>query len=532
MATKVGVDLGSKYIKIAIVEEVSEIFFLKKYASYEVKENITEKEYFTLLKKSIKKFAKNNKLSFMSLNFTLPYDFPYTDIKFIEIPIEDKKILNKSITYEVKQNYENSNSIHYLYDIMSKNEENNRNSIIIGAINKKIINSLSKLKRLTWSIERIELQPISIQKLIKEDAIVIDFGFKSTNIFTYKNGSLFDIHNISIGGKTLEQSIPEDIAKEYKDIHSSFVWNDFLDENDYKEEEILVSKAITEEVNNLSNEVKKHIRNLELENNISFENIYYVGGLSKLLYLPETISKDLKLNIRPINFLTYETKKENYDLNTNLLNDYLIAGAVSIKYKGLEKLNFVKFTNSLINISSLLLIALFMTIVINIGSYNIHNQYNNTISILTDANDEKIAIERELQTTINDYRYKIDYNQKLIGKVEDINNHKNWLSDILFVLPSKTPSTIGFNSILINDNEIIFNGLTEDYLSIGYFAKEIKSLGMVEINSINNEVPGQIILNETDNLDNQMKKEFKITLTYNRPIIDHELQEIGVEPVK
>lgn len=522
---KIGIDLGTYTIKMVVIEEVSDIFRIKYAKIYKVD---SSKDYYKFLKECIKDFTEENGIRFASFSFSIPYTPEIMNIEFLQMPIVDRKILKKSIKYEIEERefVDDLDSIHYNWEILNENE--NEYDIILTTIEKRIIKELANLKTIKWRIDNIELQPITVGRLIEGDSIVVDFGNSGTRVYMYKNGKISEVEHVDFGGKDLTQII-ENITgifdiEEVEDIKKQcFISNELITIDTSREIEEC-SIAITKEVYQAFEEIKRLVRSFELKNNIMVEEIYYIGETSNLLYFTELFSKELDVNIKPLELLTPKDEEE-------MLSDlkiYTLAGSSTLfeKYLYLPVLNFSKFTRFQVDLTPIIIGLACTSLSMHLGVYGIHKKYDKHIEDLNKIQSKQNVIIDELDREIEEVSFVKDKNEKTINTIKELIDEKKWLSDILYVLPDKTPSETVIAKVNSKDGIVVLNGYTKNYSDIGFLAMELEKLGKVTIDSVQNEIGGEIYPVEYKELedtkeDKVMRRVFQITLKYNDTLIPH-----------
>lgn len=524
---RLGIDLGVYSIKIVQLREIGDSFEKKCAKTYKVNKVKNEKEYYQFLKKCISDFIKTNKIKFASFCFTIPCNEPDTILRFVKMPVVDKKTLQKSLKYEIeeKEIVKDMDEIYYNWEIVPNppDEPEREYNIVLSFIRKKLIKELAKLKTVHWQIENIELQPISVGRLVRGYSAVIDFGHSKTRIYLYKDGNLANVENLDTCGAFFNDMITKKFHfQNLDDIerlkHSSHVVSDFIEDSD--EEIHIASEIMTNEVKNLFNSIKRLIRSFELHNSIVVEDIYYLGGTANMKYFIDDLSRELELNVKPLEILS---PREGSDDDVELRN-YTIASSAALykKYKYFNDLNFSKNTKFQINLMPIIVGLFCASIIVHGGAYYVNDKYDQYISDLTQVQSEqRSAIETltiDMQTadsTINSARTSIEAINGLLGQ-------QKWLSDILYVLPDKVPKNTIISNIVSTSGTVILEGYTTNYSDIGFFAIALEGFGEVTVNTIKNDVTEEISPIEItdDKTSKEVTKSFIMTLKYNNARLD------------
>lgn len=526
-ATQIGIDLGQYEIKIAQVEEVSsmtgELNRLKEYESYPVNCEMYSKEYFTLLKKSIKHFSKKIKKPMLSLNFILPVD-EHTNTIFMNVPSVSEKDLDAGVKFEVEQRLVGQSVLDYQYvwKILNEYEELNEYEILLATLNSDVIKAISKFKTINWKVNRIMLQPIILERFAKNNDIIVDFGYKQARIYMYKEGKLAEIQSVEIGSYNVEKDIEAYIEEHnieldediYEIMGKLHVQNQFIEEDELINN---MSSAIEPLISRLIDEIKRNIRSFELKNGLNIENIYYMGGLFNLNYLDMKLEAELDSSIMPLNIVSKDFDDIKYDL----------AALAMISPEIKDRMDFSKFAKINIDYTSILTGAVATSLSVALALGLLNGKYESVI-------EEQIALEANQSQTISSLDGEISMQQgiiaeseRFINKIESLKNQRKWLSDALYVIPDITPLSVAITDLKIIDKVVEIEGYSADYSAIGFFANELEQFGDVEIQIITdyNSDGSPIYSVVTDNPETisdkyLMTKNFKIVLNHRGDLME------------
>ena len=667
--TEIGIDLGSKFIKIAMVEKTGKsrsaqgdqtLTQLRNRKSYKVDVALYSPEYFLLLKTAIKDFTKTYGLKRISLNISVPLDNDFSEISFITMPIVNDKLMDDGVAFEVEQDMaiKNIEDSEFNWKVVDENLTAEEYTVLLTYLKKNVMNSLAQFKTIKWRVNRLILQPVTLERIAEENDVVVDFGHKSTRVYLYLNGNLNQVEIVDIGGKELLDDIqsyidenlidnysPEDLLKELavqnsevknllemdnlplenKDDETLFVESNnndslfledksnekeeslfenklpelennkedyeslFIDElpevhdeemfenkaeednevlfvEDYLEEEVLEDKSYndtleevveidnynedelyeevsedTEEevydkqlINNLSDliypkinliidEIKRIIRMYELQNGASVDSVYYVGQLSQLKLLKETIESELDVKLKPVSFLDMSDEGDS-DVTYNL------ASLVCMDTKLKDSTDFSSNIRANVDYSSLIIILLMMSLSVGLAFKVMIDKYNEQLSELQTTQSTQIQTISSLESERSMLQQSIRESERFIYRMEDLKAQKKWLSDVLYVIPERTPLTISIYNLSIVNNKVTLQGYSSDYSSIGFFAEKLGDIADVEIDSINDfsesEVSNDtytVTLENPELISDKYKitKSFTMTLTYEGPLLTH-----------
>lgn len=648
--TEVGIDLGSKYIKITTIRNVEvdtnihsgsynpDLRYVDKSEAYEVDCVPYSKDYYDLLKRSLKSFSKKNKMFFLSLNISLPVDNTTNGTTmFINMPAINEKDLDNALGFEVEQEmaFNNIEDSTFTWKISEQYEDSGEYEILVTTIKNNILSAFASFKTINWKLNRLIAQPILLERTIAGDSAVIDFGHSSTKVYLYNNGKLKQTEIINVAGEQLTNKIKnyleendiEDVSAD-EALKSIYLLNDafdmideaFWDKNDSdndefeeddnnaefqddiseyspeddndnllgfesndekvvderkkkrsflpkpplsffsKKEDIAkddesnkkydtdddtdsssylednsskelifseglsnsvirdLSEHVKDDLVNLIDEVKSIVRAFELENGLAIEEVHYFGQLAKVDYLVESIEADLGVTMNKISVLA-ETEESL---------DYLIAAMAAMDPKLNDGTNFAKLIKLNIDYTSILIATLAISLSMGLALKVMDTKYEETIDELENIEQKQNMTLSEIEADKNSVEREISTNESFIDKMEMLKAQKKWLSDILYMVPDLTPTTVAIKDMDIESGNVTIEGYSADYSSIGFFSKELGTLGMTEIDSIDNYdgEDGDIYSVTTadgKNISSKYKitKKFKITLIHNDGLVEH-----------
>ena len=338
---------------------------------------------------------------------------------------------------------------------------------------------------------------------------------------------------VELVNKFLENNDSQDIEtkdenfKDVKDLEDVEGLEDVKGPEDVEDEtydpELIkeLSLAIDEKVKRIIEEIKGIVRMFELQAGSSVDSIFYVGQLSNLTFFKESIEAELELELKPVDILDINDEKND---NVTL---YSLASLVSMDAELQDDTNFTKFIKANIDYSSILVIALALSLSVGFTFKVIDDKYTERISELNAVEAEQSHTIFSLQEDIEAAQESIDKSNYFIQKMDMLKAQKKWLSDILYVIPERTPLTIVIKDLSIVDGTVVLGGYSSDYSSIGFFANKLEDIAEVNIDSIEERNNPEVIYSVT--MDNPelisdkyiVKHSFKITLKYQDTFLGH-----------
>lgn len=317
---RVGVDLGSKWIKLSLLGQTPDNHFVEHTAHYEAVGTFGDKRYFKSLKQNIKDFAEDCALTKLSLAFTIaPRLDGFTTLDALTLPTTDSKILKKAVKFEMSQQgiVDNMAESHHLWTIVDgqpveEGIEEEQTRIVLATLKKSILFELAELRGLKWKIESIEVQGNTASRFIKGHAAVIDMGHHSTRLYLYKNGELLSFDTVEHSGAQLTQAIQEKlniVSKENAEAikHQTVIENKFLKQSFPDENVRIASEITTEEYTFAISEIKRIIRTFEIKEFVTLNQVYFTGGGTLLTDFKAFLSEELGHDAEPLHESVHST---------------------------------------------------------------------------------------------------------------------------------------------------------------------------------------------------------------------------------
>ena len=261
----------------------------------------------------------------------------------------------------------------------------------------------------------------------------------------------------------------------------------------------------------------------ELQNGTSVDSVYYVGQLSQLKFLKETIESELDVKLKPVSFLDMSDEGDS-DVTYNL------ASLVSMDTQLKDSTDFSSNIRANVDYSSLIIILLMMSLSVGLAFKVMIDKYNEQLSELQMTESTQMQTISSLESDISMLHQSIHESERFIDRIEDLKAQKKWLSDVLYVTPERTPLTISIYNFSIVDNKVTLEGYSSDYSSIGFFAEKLGDIAHVEIDSINDFSESEdssdtytVTLENPELISDKYKvtKTFTMTLTYEGPLLTH-----------
>lgn len=558
---KLGVDLGSRYIKIAsLIQNEEGQPIIDNYTVYDAVGTIGERAYFKGFKQNIKDFIKAYDMDGITMSITISAIDDVTTSTLMTLPSRDEKVLKKAVKFEVEEDELVDNlANHYMVwealddvdDEEGYNLDISESHLIVTTVKKNIIYELAQIRKLKWKIENIELQFRTIGRLTQGISAVIDFGHDSTRLYLYEDGELIRMERVSDGGQALTEKIRKesgiDLTVEAEKLkHQGFVVEDEDDFTYSSEVPRNVIDLITDESYFVIDEIKQLIRGYELSDMMTIEHMYYTGAGSRLTNFSDILTAEFDGAILPLGikhpiddseesnewdeveddvFILEDEDKEESDSTSAVPSVEVLMMAYSAAQFDTEEyystFNYAKFLKYNFDVTSILIAVAFMALVLNIGVGFVNEKYDEDIADIRTAQVQQEQTGDELQRELGAASQQKSSMTAFISRIEGLSDVKNWFSDVLYILPGRTPHGIVVQNINIVEDEIKLYGFSADYSNIGFFAKELSVLGDVEIMTIETLDDEGVFLNPTESTDEpgagpNMSHVYEITIQTTR----------------
>lgn len=509
-ATNVGVDIGEYSVKCAVLEKNNGIYYITRKKKYIIPKRGQKFDFFGWLKSVLSDFTKTNRIGKAVFCFSLSYAPPDMIIRMFDMPKLSDKEIEKGMKFEIEEKtlVEDINTVFYKWDKIRETPDNY--SIFMAIVQREIVRSLKKLASVKWKIEVIEPHIISLGRLVSGNSVVLDFAHSGTNFIAYKKGKPFHVQMIDMGGKHFTQKIaneygdfftpdPEIRYQEAENIkHEKGMILNGIEELEDNPISIKVARLLREPAELLAREIKQVIRVLEIQNEFTIDNVYYVGEGARLKYLTSYISREIGYELRPLAFnydselpesITDEQVKE-------ILDDYpyMAASGVSLykDFRYFEDLNLADIKLPVkVDYKAVFAGIMCFTLLSQIALFDLHRRVDKVLEEITVAAADKQKEVESFEGKINNEQNRINsfYQlQSLAKTINDVANYNGVFTQVLTALADNVPAGVAIEHLIIQDRSVLIKGYADSYRSIGYFALTMQKYGSVNIDVIENEI--------------------------------------------
>lgn len=466
----IGIDIGAYSLKCVVLEKVKGSYVIKHKETYKLVSDETMDSNF--IKKSLLNFTNKYKIRRANLYFAIPFMSPEVQFRFFDMPVLPPKDLARGVRYKIEgSTLTDFDSIYYKWSTMPKDDEECR--ILAVSVYRNLVHEIKKVKKAGWKIINIEPQVVSLGRIVKKNAVVLDLGHRGTRLIIYRDGFPIFVNTIDIGGKDFTENISRRFPEESEGVKHEFgaVLPDRSIESNPNV--LAIADLILETASDLAMELKQTLRVAEVEQGVEFDEIYYTGNGAKLKYLTDYLSAETGCELTPLNL----TADDEYP--------YAVASGASVGTKYLEDINFTKVAikkkyDPLIT----LFIILGITTAVQAGTYYLNVEMNKRLEQAMSMNSDVRAEIMNTENNLQGIRSEIQKYREIENALTKIQGQRTIKSDILFELPKKIPEKVFLNSIDVKSEEVIIRGRYESYSDVGILAIALEEIGQVDIQTL------------------------------------------------
>lgn len=362
----------------------------------------------------------------------------------------------------------------------------------------------------------------------------IDFGGRQINQIIHE---ALDTPSIEVAEELKQKATLNNLSGESKD--------------DNQEQLIYqASQTLTDEMVEAVSEIKRIIRGFELKdpmNPVELEQIYYTGGGSKSEGFLELFKDSFEYEITPLLDSFEKTSEQPNETNhfvrskqrmesestsnkdkkettnrftaktlelTQKVKEYLKIEDADVLEEELSEKNeekdlyfypaisaqlfqettefkthnYVSYLKYKLDYTSVLFMVTALSVTLMLGTSFVSNSYEKSISELNTAISSQGVEAGKLNEEQSKLDSKLKENKELSERVDSLKDQKQWSSEILFEIPTITPSGIIIQELTMNGpGKVEIKGDSTDYTDIGAFVMGLESLGTAEIESIKDD---------------------------------------------
>jgi len=228
----VGIDIGTKSIKVVELDKSGDKFILKSagivgYASTTNIENLTDEKQLSSFAQTIKKLFKDAKISSKNVAVSLPETQSFTRI--MKFPLLNDQEISSAVKWEAEEYIPIPIKEAILeHQIIERRETGSPPQVfvLLVAVHKDTVNKyLQILEQADLNVVGAETELLSLSRSLApadKTVVLVDFGALSTDIAIVKRGQLFFSRSVPTGGEAFTRAVAQSIgvspeqAEEYK----------------------------------------------------------------------------------------------------------------------------------------------------------------------------------------------------------------------------------------------------------------------------------------------------------------------------
>lgn len=235
MPAHVGLDIGAKSIKLVEVQKKSNELVLETWGKIANPGNIysTEEEEIEKIVEAIKKIVNETEVNSNKVAVSLSETSAFSQV--IEIPPLSPRELSTAIKFEAEQYIPiPMDKVHLDYSIIHtppKGSENKKMKVLLVAAKKTAVNTTIKLVEkaglapIMMETEMLALSRITGNYYPDKSILMIDLGYKSTDISIISHGKIHFLRTVKTGGEAFTRAIAQNLrmsfsqAQQYKETY-------------------------------------------------------------------------------------------------------------------------------------------------------------------------------------------------------------------------------------------------------------------------------------------------------------------------
>lgn len=525
----IGIDIGDKYLKLSLLSKIDDLYSVDCYSNINISNYVNNGRI--LNTKEIGQLISEFIQEYNIVNPELIFSFPNKDIEFSQTKIFKMKTLSKkdemksAIEIEVEDRFNNVED-KLDWKILS-NDFFSHTLIYATSYKEEIVNeyeNIVKDLKYSYSIIPKNLFLTNSFDSINKTILLVDIGFNSTDLILYHNNLPLLVKNVNIGGNTITEIISSFKSISYDEAEKLKISEGLLVRNDspinFTPEERELSSIIETQIQVILNDIDRIKNDIFSEFNINIDEIKLCGGSSNIKYLSSYFEYNLDIQTEKLipSFLK-DNKNEILIEESNIFNNSFSASFLSFqkpiiefslkkKKQENEKLPFIVGSISFF-------IILFISVTSICGNF-ISDLY------LRNTNDKLNVIKTDFEPflkSVEEYKSIITQSNSIIENANELKKTLDTIDqikilpiDVLTKLKTHTPKNTQIDTFVFNNKKIEIEGVISDYMSLGYFIKELELVD--EFNKIDFEYAN--VYTEVSGTNNKSIKnlKFKITIDY------------------
>ncbi len=300
----IGIDIGSRSIKMAEVSSRGNRPFLKRMAIMDVPESVLEDGMISdedMLAETLQRMAAKNGFSGYQVAVALGGRSLF--IREVVFPRMSEKELRQAIRWDLEKYVPFSpEQLYFDFSIVGPGATDMEVRLLLIAAPREGVDAITRVvAKAGLQLVAIDIEPLAIQRTLPEtpDCVLIDTGASFSQVTLFQNNSPVFTRNIPIGGNQFTASVMEgmelgrDEAELIKHGHGGS-----SDESNGGSAPDVLTGQIDRIVGELAGEVRRTLEYYQVQNrNVNISKVFITGGGAKMNKLPEKLSAILELPV-------------------------------------------------------------------------------------------------------------------------------------------------------------------------------------------------------------------------------------------
>ncbi|MCK5306634.1 MAG: type IV pilus assembly protein PilM [Candidatus Omnitrophica bacterium] len=324
----IGLDIGGSSVKLVKFKKVRNKIQLEKARAIELKDAKS-------LPAAIAALLKSEKIHTSKVAVSISGQSVFT--RYVKLPKISQKKIEQVVKYEAQQQIPFPiDKVIWDYQLF-ENSKSPQLEVFLSAVKKDIIDNIYRQVSQVKGLDVVSMQaaPVALYNIlkfsgeVKNDAIILDFGAKITNVVIAKGKQIW-IRSIPIGGDDLTKAISKQMKTGPEQAEAMKRKEGIILAGATGDEELtprsdLISKAISPVLTDLLAEIMRSISyyKSQFDKTAAFQEILLTGGASKIMCVERFFEQNLKIKTRKVNLLKGFVVNKYMKANLDVIEDRL-----------------------------------------------------------------------------------------------------------------------------------------------------------------------------------------------------------------
>lgn len=350
----IGIDIGNYSLKIAEVEALSRGYLIHRVEEHFLSQDPSKDRKLEIID-LLRQFV--NQVDTSDIKFVLSLSQTQVASRSLFFPFKERHKILKSVPFELEDDIPFSQE-HAIFDAKICRYLGPGAEVLASAVPKEHIHQILQLASdggidvdivtseglaatnlfEKWFDLPPQLEPQDENATPEPAAgfIVLDLGHRKTNMLTYRKDCLVDIRSFNWGGADIAKKLTEKynlhITEAIKQLNKKGFL--LLNNDGASADQIEFSDLIKSCVDELAQNVRFSLIELQTEYNIDFKSASMIGGLAQLKNLHAYLTQKLEVACNPTTRFQYHLE---IDFNNQTLKAATCAQAVAMAVEGIKK---------------------------------------------------------------------------------------------------------------------------------------------------------------------------------------------------